>query len=236
MMKKDSRDADMAMLAHRTTPLGPQLPSPAELVFGRKIGNILPIATSGPSDDQFRTYREKGYDRMTHKHQCEHPELHLNQPVYYQDVAKKTWPPGNIIGVGPEPRSYTVEDEQTGRPLRRNRQLLRSRIGANKIAPPLPEVVEPRDRIGNNKTGDILQSARSPVQPPALLPVQTQTPLHALVEPPAVTSVPTPVPKPVPTPRKKVPTPAPRSPIMTRSRNNVFRPVYHVGAELLIHS
>ena len=36
---------------------------------------------------------------MTHKHQCEHPELHLNQPVYYQDVAKKTWALGNIIGV-----------------------------------------------------------------------------------------------------------------------------------------
>ena len=52
MMKKDSRDTDMAILAHRTTPLGPQLPSPAELVFGWKIGNILPIATSGSSDDQ----------------------------------------------------------------------------------------------------------------------------------------------------------------------------------------
>ena len=114
-----------------------------------------------------------------------------------------------------------MEDEQTGRPLRRNRQLLRPRIGVNKIAPSLPEVVEPRDRIGNNNTGDILQSARSPVQPPALLPVQTQTPLHALVEPPAVTPVPTvtPVSKPVPIPRKKVPTPAPRSPIMTRSQS-----------------
>ena len=122
--------------------------------------------------------------------------------MYYQDVAKKTWAPGKIIGVGPEPRLYTVEDEQTGQPLGRNRQLLRPRIGANKIAPPLLEVVKPLDRIRNNNTGDIPQSARSPVQPPALLPVQTQTPLP--VEPPAETSVPTPV----PTPREKAPTPA----------------------------
>ena len=107
-----------------------------------RLETTLPIATSGPSDDQFRTYWEKGFDIMTYKYQCEHPELHLNQPVYYHNVAKKTWAPGNIIGVGPEPRSYTVEDEQTGQPLRRNQQLLRPRIGANKITPPLPEVVE----------------------------------------------------------------------------------------------
>ena len=41
MMKKDSRDSDMAMLAHHTTPFGPHLPYPAELVFGRKIGNHI---------------------------------------------------------------------------------------------------------------------------------------------------------------------------------------------------
>ena len=154
------------MLAHCTTPLGPQLPCPAELVFGRKIWNKLLIVTSKPSDDQLRAYREKGFGIMTHKYQCEHPELHLNQPVYYQDVAKKTWASGKI-GVGPEPRSYTVEDEQTGRPLHRNQQLLRPRMGANKIAPPLPEVVELWDRIGNNNTGDIPHSALSLVQPPA---------------------------------------------------------------------
>ena len=50
---------------------------------------------------------------------------YLNQPIFYQDVAKRSWTPGKIIGCGPEPRSFTVGN--TGRQLRRNRILLRPR-------------------------------------------------------------------------------------------------------------
>ena len=45
------------------------------------------------------------------------PELQLNQPIFYQDVTRKTWSPGTIIGYGPEPRSYTITCDDTGRAL-----------------------------------------------------------------------------------------------------------------------
>ena len=139
-MRKEPQENDMAILAMRTTPIGPQLPTPAELIFGRKIGSNLPITTSGPSNDNLRAHREKCHDEMTQKTQREYPELHLDQNIYFQDVAKKTWSPGTVIGIGPEPRSYTIEDEQTGRSLRRNRELIRKR---EVIPPTEPEFQQP---------------------------------------------------------------------------------------------
>ena len=42
------------------------------------------------------------------------PELSMNQDILYQDVARKKWFPGTIIGTGPEPRSYTIECTESG--------------------------------------------------------------------------------------------------------------------------
>ena len=41
------------------------------------------------------------------------PDLHIVQPVYYQDTARRMWFPGEIMGVGPEPSSYHVCCSQT---------------------------------------------------------------------------------------------------------------------------
>ena len=64
---------------------------------------------------------------MTEIFHHSYPELSIDQPVYFQDVAKKHWSPGIIIGYGPEPRSYTVLCEQTGSKLGRNRSLQQHR-------------------------------------------------------------------------------------------------------------
>ena len=122
LIKKSPHNTDMALLSHRTTPLGANQLSPAELLFGRKLQNTLPVhnmppaVTDIPVTDQQPSTREKVL-----------PELQPNQAIYYQDVAKRTWSPGTVIGVGPEPRSYTIQCSTTGRYLRRNRQLLRPR-------------------------------------------------------------------------------------------------------------
>ena len=180
----------MSLLALRTTPIGNDLPTPAELLFGRKIGNNLPITTSGPSNDTLRAHRERCYSNMEQKSQRQYPELHLDQQVYFQDVAKKTWSPGTVVGIGPEPHSYTIEDEHTGKPLRRNRELVRPRA---QVEFPTPEsrpfVSEPLQR--SSVTGSTDDNSSDDTPPPA-----------------------TPVPK----PRAK-PIAAPRSPIATRSRS-----------------
>ena len=121
IMRKSPQDTDKALLMMRNTPLGSQLPSPAEILFGRRLQTNLPIKTTNMNNESLREFAS----REASQGGQELPELQLNQPVLYQDVAKRTWHPGTIVGHGPEPRSYTVLCESTQRPLRRNRVMLR---------------------------------------------------------------------------------------------------------------
>ena len=146
LMRKSPLDSDRALLAYRTTPLGPQLPSPAEILFGRKIQTDLPAYNQLIANEQLQEYRaashaqsQARYDRSAK----ELSELSPNEPVFFQEVGKKTWSPGTIIGCGPEPRSYTVRCESTGRALRRNRILLRPR----QVAFDLPLTVIPPEDV-----------------------------------------------------------------------------------------
>jgi transposase InsO family protein len=119
-----------ALLMYRTTPLGPSLPSPAEILFGRRVRSNLPVHISSSATEQQRVAKEKTTQQMEEWYnQKSKPlqELNIDDAVYYQDVAKRTWSPGVIIGKGPEPRSYTVECSTTGRDMRRNRHLIRQR-------------------------------------------------------------------------------------------------------------
>lgn len=128
LLKKSGEDSNKALLNFRTTPPGPHNLSPAELMFGRKVQANLPIRTHGFHDDH---HIEKCTERQSasHDHYNENkrelPELSIDQPIFFQDVAKKTWSPGTVIGIGPEPRSYTIQCSTTRRNLRRNRILLK---------------------------------------------------------------------------------------------------------------
>ena len=42
------------------------------------------------------------------QHSHELAALNLNQAIFYQSPAKKTWAPGTIIGYGPETRLYSI--------------------------------------------------------------------------------------------------------------------------------
>lgn len=130
LLKKLLRDTDKALLSFRTTPSAQHNPSPAELLFGRKIQSNLSIHTRGVQDDSYRQQqetRQAEVDQRYNNHSQELPELNINQPIFYQDVACKTWLPGIIIGYGPEPHSYTIQCSITSKFLRRNRVLLRPR-------------------------------------------------------------------------------------------------------------
>ena len=130
LLRKSPEETDKALLNFRTTPLGPNMPSPAELLFGRKLQCSLPIHTKGPPNDALRERRQAQQEETLlryDKHAREFPDLQINQPIFYQDVARKTWFPGTIVGYGPEPRSYTVKCYNSGNYLRRNRVLLRQR-------------------------------------------------------------------------------------------------------------
>ena len=125
LLKKSPRDSDMALLVYRTTPLGANILSPAQLLFGRRIASNLPIRVSGPADDAYRAKQHQQSEDLEKTIKRELPELQQQQDVFFQDVAKKTWSPGIVVGYGPEPRSYTLQCKETGKMLRRNRNLIR---------------------------------------------------------------------------------------------------------------
>ena len=146
---KKSHDLDGSLLTYRTTPLGHDLPSPAELLFGRKLQHNLPVYVRGYQNDsvheKMALHQDKSaesYDKNSH----ELEDLHLHQSIYFQDVAKRTWHPGKITGIGPEPRSYTIKCETSGTFLRRNRIHLRPRppgpLKESSLSPnPVPEPI-----------------------------------------------------------------------------------------------
>jgi hypothetical protein len=115
-------DQDEALMSYRATPLGPNRPSPAQLMFNRKIQTNLPAYVR--SHDQ---QKDPARAEINHNNIPTLPELNIDQPIFYQDVAKRTWSHGVITGKGPEPRSYTIQCSDTGRALRRNRVLIRPR-------------------------------------------------------------------------------------------------------------
>ncbi len=206
LMKKESQDTDFALLILRTTPSGPQLPSPAELIFGRQVKCNLPLKVTNPDCEELREHREQSYNQMTKKFHKSYPELDIDQPVYFQDVAKKHWNPGTIIGCGPEPRSYTVQCEQTGKMLKRNRGLLRERktYQSNTVPPPevLPDNIPTMGRSNSDPVP--VNVPQTTVQTP-----QPSEPVHSTpVRPTAHEKT-----SPVTTP----PTPAPRQSLTHRS-------------------
>ena len=130
LIRKSPKATSEALLAYRTTPLGPGMLSPAELLFNRKIGHRLPVRSQSFANDQHRDQQSAKYSKSEsyyNEHARTLSDLYIGQSVFYQDAAKRNWAPGRIVGIGPEPRSYTLECTLTGRKLRRNRQLVRPR-------------------------------------------------------------------------------------------------------------
>jgi hypothetical protein len=128
--KESGDDPNLALLSLRATPLKANMPSPAELLNGRKYKTTLPSKIHPPcNQEEIRTYLTSQQEVQT-QHYNQHvkplPELFEGQHVFIQSPIKKTWTPARIVSAANTPRSYNVETE-TGSQLRRNRVHLRPR-------------------------------------------------------------------------------------------------------------
>lgn len=121
-------DVDMAMLHMRATPIASNIPSPAEIMFGRPVGTLLPSHSPNTTpQDTHDNLLQKG-EKMKEIHdKTAGPELQplrVGQKVRVLDPEKKTWNPATIYKVCDEPRSYEINTPNGGI-LRRNRSHLR---------------------------------------------------------------------------------------------------------------
>ncbi|XP_063953999.1 uncharacterized protein K02A2.6-like [Lytechinus pictus] len=130
------QNINMALLCLRTTPIDSELPSPAELLCGRKFKSNLPLVIHNTSSRKEQHYQrlqqrqdqQKAYhDRSAHNLQ----PLRPSQRVMVQDARTHLWIPGQVEECCDEPRSYTVVTSN-GRELRRNRQQIRDLEPAKK--------------------------------------------------------------------------------------------------------
>ncbi len=183
-------DHDEALLAYRATPLGPNRPSPAQLMFNRKIQTNLPAYIR--SHEQMRDpTRHENSPIPAKQNDKELPDLHMHQPVFHQDVAKRTWSHGVVAGIGPAPRSYTIRCNDTGRLLCRNRVLLRPRSVTFKEGCPSGTLTATLPDY----------SPAADLEPPAL---NTDTP-NTETSPPTASTVPTAPPYTQEPPKPRVP-------------------------------
>jgi len=169
------------MLCLCTTPVNHQLPSPAEILNGRRYKSNLPATgahrtyTDDRSDVnvslQARQDKMKEhYDTTAHGLK----PLHPGDAVRVLDTPRDTWKPAVVTRCSEEPRSYIVATPD-GSTLRRNRRHLRP-------------TGEPPVNTGQSMAGD----------KPYCSPMQAQTPVPTE----GATALPEPVATPPRTPRR----------------------------------
>ncbi len=125
------QDFELALLSLRATPLDNNLASPAELLNGRKYKTTVPSLNVKPIPEtqkeiekhlQDRQERSrKVYDRHTKSKQTLLPK----QPVRVYNKTSRRWEPAVVKGFADTPRSYIIQRNDGGIPLRRNRQHLK---------------------------------------------------------------------------------------------------------------
>lgn len=128
--KKTHTDPNLALLCLRATPIDGKLPSPAELLLGRKIQDNLPrmIARTNDSDDVINRleYRQEVQKHYHDRHVKILPALHPGQPITVRDPTTRKWNPAIVKEkLEDVPRSYQVSTPAGGE-LRRNRVHIRS--------------------------------------------------------------------------------------------------------------
>ena len=116
-------DLHMALMCLRATPIDDHLPSPAELLMGRKIQTCLPTRIRSAPDHsavkQRLQERQSIQKNQFDVHSKELAPLVTGQKIWLQESAGK-WIPARVVLKCPEPRSYLVET-LNGRKYRRNR-------------------------------------------------------------------------------------------------------------------
>ncbi|XP_018366780.1 PREDICTED: uncharacterized protein K02A2.6-like [Trachymyrmex cornetzi] len=111
----DGKDVSMTLLEYRTTPLSKEMPSPAELLYNRKLKGQLLMKQ--------KIHYDKGAKDLT--------ELKTNQTVMLLNN-KKEWEPGVIYSVDKDkPTAYNVKLNNSGVILNRNQRFLKPYV-ANK--------------------------------------------------------------------------------------------------------
>jgi len=146
-------DIAMSLLCLRTTPIDHTLPSPAAMLYNRRLRTNLPMTIHhrNPGRDQIQERLQERQDQQKHyhdRHVHDLPPLIPGEAVTVQNHVSKRWSPAVVKSVCPEPRSYIVEAEN-GSVLRRNRRDIRTTVQTDS---PSEEVAAEPDKLSTTET------------------------------------------------------------------------------------
>ena len=125
--KEGGGDTHLAMVCLRTTPIDHNLPSPCELLNGRRYKSNLP-AISSRSDGNVNAFLQQRQDAYKSYHDRTAKELAPLSPQQtvrvLNPIRGKTWDLAKVTNKASTPTSYSIPTAQ-GTAYRRNRQQLR---------------------------------------------------------------------------------------------------------------
>ena len=98
-------DPAIALLCLRTTPIETGLPSPAEMMFDRKIQSNLPTVNIAEKE---KACRREQWKRQYNERSHTLKDLNRGQCVRVQDYTTKKWEPAMINQKLSQPRSYML--------------------------------------------------------------------------------------------------------------------------------
>lgn len=137
---QDKRDVHLVLMEYRNAPMD-GLPSPAEVLMGRRIRTLIPtLPTQLVPHYDCRDVQKKLHYRQQRQHRYDVHSKPLSPLSEGQAVLfwyRERWCTGTILQVGPQPRSYIVKAEN-GQSYRRNRQHIKIFRGSPDASPARP--------------------------------------------------------------------------------------------------
>ena len=129
--KESGSDPYLALLCLRTTPVDQNLPSPAEILYSRKIRANLPFVSLKTPNKTKRIRkalqdRQKSQKLYHDRNARDLPRIKSGESVLLQKDNRGPWIPAKTLRHAEQPRSYIVETPDGGI-YRRNRRHLRKR-------------------------------------------------------------------------------------------------------------
>ena len=108
---------------YRITPLSSTIPSPAEILFGRRFRSNLSILPLQLTNSRTAYIREEITKKENKLHEKPTPVVDLvpGQPIWHQDPLTKKWLPGAVQEKLQEPHSYSITSQDTTAMYRRNK-------------------------------------------------------------------------------------------------------------------
>lgn len=129
----DNKDIYLTLLEYRNAPISKSLPSPAQLLYGRRLKGQVPMKEKllEPKVINTRTVRAQlKNNQVTQKQYYDRKSRNLEglepgDKVVMQNFHNKTWEPGYVVSKDHRPSAYRVKKLSTNRVYVRNRRFLK---------------------------------------------------------------------------------------------------------------